>query len=128
MRQQTTMLNGVTKLCSSVEEVEGRKIKKVVNHLDHIHNMLKKTSIIYQQDLDNTNSSEDFDRPQSGNRSKYDDTKEDEFDSQTFVNYAFQDIKYMENAQVRSIGEICDDMVGVYKSEGIVICRPFLTF
>lgn len=24
------------KLCSSVEEVEGRKIKKVVNHLDHI--------------------------------------------------------------------------------------------
>jgi hypothetical protein len=34
-------VTGMTRLCSNVEQVKGRKMKNVVNHLDHICNMFE---------------------------------------------------------------------------------------
>jgi hypothetical protein len=53
MRRQSTLLHTINSICSSILEVEGGKIGKVVGHLDHVCKMLEKTSIVCEQDLEN---------------------------------------------------------------------------
>jgi hypothetical protein len=42
------MLNCMTKLCSTIPEVEGHKIGKVIDHLDHICRKLEQIAIFCQ--------------------------------------------------------------------------------
>jgi hypothetical protein len=69
-------------------------MKKVVNHLHHIYNMLDQTSIICQQDQDNSNSSKVWN--ELVDTGEYGDTEDgytqgdNECDSKSLWNEIFQ--------------------------------------
>jgi hypothetical protein len=46
-------------------------MEKVVNHIDHISNMVEQTCLIYKQDLSNSNSSVVFDSADLVETSEY---------------------------------------------------------
>jgi hypothetical protein len=64
MRRQSTLLHSINNLCSTIPEVDGAKIGKVVDRLDHVCKMLENTSIVCKQDLEHKFPSWDlYDNP-----------------------------------------------------------------
>jgi hypothetical protein len=123
MRRQSSLLHTINSMCSSILEVEGGKIGKVVGHLDHVCKMLEKTSIVCQEDLDNKCPSWDlFDPPLDVDDHPDVDELLERYSSEDpkLWEMAFEDRKWEENKVAVSLAEHCHIMG--YNYEEIYDC------
>jgi hypothetical protein len=111
MRRQSSLLHTINRLCCSIPEVEGGKVGKLAGRLNDVCKMLEKTSIVFEEDLENKSPSWDLYHPPS-NVDDHPSDVEDQEDGYVpedpeLWEMVFDDMKSEENKVVVSLSEHC---------------------